>query len=237
MGEWLIEVLRDPSRQSIVAGWFAAAALITVAIISATVSLLVAGRSVYINAVTAERSKWIETLRGTISRFAGAADRIRARRGEKGYPQSKDWATDTEALRTLLADLTLRLNPSEDEARNLLRAAKALDAAARLHTAPAVGLANEVMIRHAQWVLKAEWDRVKQEASGPLAAPWYWIKNARRRAKYRRFLRSGGDLSRLDAIGAGRSDAELALLRSQLDAESRPASLRVEAAAKPSAPV
>lgn len=219
MGEWLTEVLQDPSRASIVAGWFAAAAVITVGLISAIVSLLVAGRSGYINAVTAERSKWIETLRGTISKFAGAADRIRARRDAKDYLQSKDWAADTEALRTLLADLTLRLNPSEDEARNLLFAAKTLDAAAHLHTTPAVGLANEVMIRHAQWVLKAEWDRVKQEASGPLAAPWFWMKNARRRGKYHRFLRSDGDLGRLEAIGAGKSDAELTVLRSDMDRE------------------
>ena len=111
----------------------------------------------------------------------------------------------------------MRLNPTEPEASNLLRAAKKLNASARLHNSAAVILADEIMLRHAQWVLKAEWERVKQEASGPLQAPKNWWRNWCRRRAYAAFLKRDGSLHRLDEIGAGKSDLELTLLRSEMD--------------------
>ena len=219
MWSWWLAVAQDTTRAPVVAAWFTAAGALFAAIVSALISYLVSRRSVYINSVTSERSKWMEALRSTISKFSGTADKISARRKKADYEGSPDWATDTKALRTLLSDLTLRLNPTEPEARNLLRAAKKLDAAARLHSPPAVILANEVMIRHAQWVLKAEWERVKQEASGPLKAPIYWWRNWKRRKAYRNFVAKDGMLSRLDQIGAGKSDIELASLRNEMDVE------------------
>lgn len=201
------------TQATAVASWFTLFA----AALSALVSYLVARRSVYINAVTAERSKWIEALRGTISKFSGAAGKVSARRRNSDYEKSQDWASDTEGLQILLSDLTLRLNPTEPEAQNLLRAAKKLNAAARLHTPAAVILANEIMVRHAQWVLKAEWERVKREASSSLQAPVFWWRKWRRSRAYAAFLQNDGALGRLDAIGAGKGDVELTLLRSQMD--------------------
>jgi hypothetical protein len=217
LSTWWFQVTQDGARSPVVAAWFTAAGALFAAAVSALVSYLVARRSVYINAVTAERSKWIEALRGTISKFSGAAGRVSARRGNSDYDESRDWATDTESLQILLSDLTLRVNPMEPEARNVLRAAKKLDAAARLHTLAAVILANEIMIRHAQWMLKAEWERVKWEASGALQAPVYWWRNCRRSRAYAAFLKKDGALDRLDQIGAGKSDLELTLLRSTMD--------------------
>jgi hypothetical protein len=78
-------------------------------------------------------------------------------------------------------------------------------------------LADEIMIRHAQWVLKAEWERVKQEASGIFQAPVFWWRNWRRRRAYAEFLKKDGALGRLDAIGAGVGDVRLTLLRSEMD--------------------
>jgi hypothetical protein len=210
-------VTQDATNSAVVAASFTAAAALCAAVVSALVSYLVSRRSVYINAVTVERSKWIEALRGTISKLSGAADRVNTLQKKSDYADSRDWATDTQMLHTLLSDLTLRLNPTEMEARNLLRAAKKLNAAARLHSPAAVILADEIMTRHAQWVLKAEWERVKQEAAGPLGAPKIWWRNWRRREAYARFLKNDGSLDRLDAIGAGKSDAELTLLRSEMD--------------------
>ena len=109
------------------------------------------------------------------------------------------------------------LNPTEPEALNLLKAARKLNASARLHSSAAVILADEVMVRHAQWVLKAEWERVKEEAAGRLQALRFWCRRRRRRSAYNRFLLRDGSLEKLDAIGAGKTDLELALLRSQMD--------------------
>lgn len=217
MSDWWTQVAGDATRSPIVAAWFAGLAAVTAALVGALVSYLVARRSVYINSVTAERSKWIEALRQTISKFSGAAGRISARRRQGEYSPTQDWAEDTEKLRVLLADLTLRLNPTEVEAGNLLRAARKVDAAARIHSPSALILADEIMIRHAQWVLKAEWEQVKREASGFLQGPQFWVRRRRRAKEYREFLLRDGDLSRLNAIGAGTGDVDLIRLRSQMD--------------------
>lgn len=209
--------MREVARTPVVAAWFTAGGALLAAVVSAFISYAVAHRSVYINAVTVERSKWIEALRVTVSKYSGAAGKISARRRDPAYENSEDWAKDTEALGTLLTDLTIRLNPTEPAAQNLLLAARKLNSAARLHTSAAVILANEVMVRHSQWVLKAEWERVKQEASGKLSAPLRVWRNAKRRKAYLAFLQRDGSLHRLKAIGAGKKDIELTLLRSEMD--------------------
>ena len=133
------------------------------------------------------------------------------------YEEGPEWVADTERLQTALVELTLRLNPTEREARNLIFAAKKLDQATRLHSPPAVLLANELMVRHAQWVLKAEWDQVKWEASGSFRRiGLYWRRRRRRRA-YDAFLRKDGSLERLNRIGAGATELELTQLRSGMD--------------------
>lgn len=223
MWAWWFGVLQDQTRVAVVAAWFTGGAAIIGVVISAVVSTIVSRRSVYINAVTAERSKWIEALRGTISKLSAAADRVVTLRQAQlaqaaGYAESVEWATDTQELHRLMSDLMLRLNPTEHEALNLLKAARKLNAAARLHSSAAVILAVEIMVRHAQWVLKAEWERVKEEAAGRLQAPKFWIRRWRRRRAYKQFLLGAGSLERLDAIGAGKSDLDLTLLRSEIDA-------------------
>ncbi|RXT29856.1 hypothetical protein B5P46_01975 [Rhizobium leguminosarum] len=217
MATWWIDVLQDAARSPVVAAWFTAMGALIAATVSAIVSYVVSRRSVYINAVTAERSKWIEALRGNVSAFSGAADRLSALRSGATAIDSKEWATHAGELHSLLSELTLRLNPSEPEARNLLRCAKRLEAATRLHSPASVILADEIMIRHAQWVLKAEWERVKQEASGPLQAPFFWFRRSRRRHAYQRFLAGPGSLSRLDQIAAGKTDLQLTMLRTEMN--------------------
>jgi len=216
---WWFEILRDPTKVAVVAAWFTGGAALAGVVISAIVSTIVSRRSVYINAVTSERSKWIEALRSTISKLTAAADRVVTLRQAEGanYAESVEWATDTQEMHRLLTDLMLRLNPTEPEALNLLKAARKLNASARLHSSAAVILADEVMVRHAQWVLKAEWERVKEEAAGRLQALRFWYRRRRRRSAYNRFLLQDGSLEKLDAIGAGKTDLELTLLRSQMD--------------------
>lgn len=223
MDDLWAKIAADIGKSPVVAAWFTAGGALIAALVSALVSYLVARRAVYINAVTVERSKWIEALRATISSYSGIAGKISARRDQDSrYARGEEWAKDTETLRRLLSDLTLRLNPTESEALNLLRIAEKLDQAARVHRPGEFLLANQMMILHAQWVTKAEWDRVKQEASGWTAGPLFIWKNWLRRRRYRAFLRSSGSLHRLDLIGAGQPEIISTLARSEMTLTTDP---------------
>jgi hypothetical protein len=219
----------NPADVAVVAAWFAAiasivGALITIitATITARTTSRVASRSVYINSVTVERSKWIDAMRRSIADFSGAAERVISRRRDPNYGHSSEWATDVQSLRTHFSSLKMRLNPREAAAQNLIAAARKLDQAARIHRWADVELATEVMVRHGQWILKFEWHRVKMEAaSGPelrrLNQTQIELDH-----DYAAFLKDDGSLSRLDAIGAGEDSLTITLLRSEMDTK-RPA--------------
>lgn len=222
------QIAAEFAKSPVVASWFTAGGAIFAASVSALVSYLVAHRSVYINAVTAERSKWIESMRSTISSYSGLAGKMSARQAQNPkYQTSAEFAADGELLQTLLSDLTLRLNPTEQEARHLLRVAKKLDQTVRLHRQVDYTLVNEIMIRHAQWVTKAEWEQVKQEASGMLAGPYFLYRKWRRGSAYAAFLKGDGSLDRLDLVGAGQPPGVVVLARSAMDNPPTRATARV----------
>lgn len=209
------------------ASWFVstvalATAFITIvtATITARTTSKVASRSSYINSVTVERSKWIDALRRSIADYSGAAERIISRRKDSKYEESAEWAADVQSLRTHFSSLKMRLNPREAIAQNFLDAARKLDQAARIHRWADVELANEVMVRHGQWILKYEWERVKQEAAISRSQ-----RRALRRAEtemdrdYAAFLKADGSLERLSLIGAGAEAIKVTLARSEMDVD------------------
>lgn len=122
-------------------------------------------------------------------------------------------------MRTHLSALKMRLNPREATAQNLIDAARKLDQAARIHRWADMELANEIMVRHGQWILKYEWNRVKLEAT--------WGEERERLeqaekgldADYAKFLQNDGSMERLKAIGVGKSEVEIMLLRSEMDVD------------------
>jgi hypothetical protein len=214
----------------VVAAWFAATAslfgaLITVvtATISARTTSKVANRSVYINSVTAERSKWIDALRRSIADYSGAAERVISRRSDPKYEKSPEWAADVQSLRTHFSSLKMRLNPREAAAQNLITAARKLDQAARIHRWEDVELASEIMVRHGQWILKFEWNRVKMEAASGSERRKLKQAETELNRDYAAFLKNDGSLHRLDAIGAGMNSSAITLLRSEMDVEEPPA--------------
>ena len=73
------------------------------------------------------------------------------------------------------------------------------------------------MVRHGQWVLKFEWNRVKLEAASGAEKRRLKKAEAELEKDYGEFLKNDGSLERLKAIGAGKSEIDLALLRSQID--------------------
>ena len=224
MAEWFLKIANDPTAFAVVAAWFTAAAALVVALITiVTVTITawttarVASRSVYINSVTAERSKWIDALRKSLADYSAAAERVISRRNDNKYEHSAEWATDIQSMRTHLSSLKMRLNPREAMAQNLIDAARKVDQAARLHRWTDVDLASEIMVRHGQWVLKFEWNRVKLEAASGAEKRRLKKAEAELEKDYGEFLKNDGSLERLKAIGAGKSEIDLALLRSQID--------------------
>lgn len=222
------QIAAEFAESPVVAAWFTAGGAIFAALVSALVSYLVAHRSVYINAVTAERSKWIEAMRSTISSYSGLAGKMSARqKQDPKYQKGAEFAADGELLQKLLSDLTLRLNPTEQEARDLLRVAKKLDQTVRLHRQVDYTLVNEIMIRHAQWVTKAEWEQVKREASGVLAGPYFLYRKWRRGRAYLAFLKSDGSLDQLDLVGSAQPEGVVVLARSAMDTPPNRAKARL----------
>ncbi|TIN90670.1 MAG: hypothetical protein E5Y06_31600 [Mesorhizobium sp.] len=227
MIEWFSHISSDPAYVPVVAAWFAAitslvATLITIvtAKITARTTASVASRSVYINSVTAERSKWIDALRSSVASYTGAAERLISRRKDPKYEDSSEWATDVQSLRTNLSNLKMRLNPREEIARNLIAAARKVDQAARIHRWADVDLACEIMVRHSQWVLKIEWNRVKMEAASGAELKKLKMAEAELEKDYAAFLVADGSLHRLDAIGAGKDELAITLLRSEMDVKA-----------------
>lgn len=239
MIEWFRHIASTPAGVPIVAAWFAAAASVLAALVTLATATVTAGttarvarRSVYINSVTTERAKWIDALRRSIADYSGAAERVIARRSDPEYEKSAEWAADVQSLRTNLSNLKMRLNPRETAVKNLIIAAAKVDQAARLHRWTDVDLAGEIMVRHSQWILKFEWNRVKLEAASGRELRRLKREQNDLQTDYDAFLGADGSLHRLDAIGAGEKEVVVALLRSEMDT-GRPAGPRPGALVNP----
>jgi hypothetical protein len=90
-------------------------------IVSALVSALISRRTNYLNAVTVERSKWIEKLRNNISDCVGTL-------GYLYYQTSLDYEFDidpernelVEKTEVIIAVIKLQLNPNAQIDRNII---------------------------------------------------------------------------------------------------------------------
>jgi hypothetical protein len=170
----------------------AAIALIGV-IFTAIVSFLVSRRATYLNTVTTERSKWIDKLRDNISRLiaqARAIDVLLYRSDE--FQQSKEYDTATNKIVPTMALIRLQLNPDGKIDKNIL----ALMTAIQSH----VGRQDyqnleRLFVRHVQWLLKEEWEKVKFEARGWFGRLWAAYKLWRRKAAYAKFCSNEGAIT------------------------------------------
>ena len=173
----LIQALFQGTDPQVVAAMIALIGVVVSIVVSAVISLIVARRSSYINAVTAERSKWIDKLRENIADLLGTCGALY--RGEKQDRQKAD---------RLIAVITMQLNPKGDIDKNIidllaLFLEKAEKKCGNYKTM------EKATVRHAQFLLKAEWKQVKLEAMGFWSKPrWYW-KACTRGQHYRNFCR------------------------------------------------
>ena len=134
-------------------------------------------RTSYINSVTAERVKWINTLRENLSQFAGLVFHYAAVAGND--PTGSKWHNllkDTDRLRMLIK---LQLNP-KGEIDEKIEAN--LDRLYTSNAIPSPQIAQSVCdqtIKLGQQLLKQEWEKVKEESKyGDLRDTWW--RNFRR---------------------------------------------------------
>jgi hypothetical protein len=146
-------------------------------------------RTIYVNAVTAERSKWIEKLRQNIAEFAGlthywVASKVEDRSLERQSDESESILRQLDKLRMLIR---LQLNPQGEIDQRILRLITDIPNLTHHPETELLVMAEEQLIAHAQWLLKAEWEKVKVESGGMIAQllrPW---RDARYLRRYRRF--------------------------------------------------
>jgi hypothetical protein len=119
-------------------------------------------RTVFINTVTAERVKWIEKVRDNISTFCGLAYTWQAS-ALAGKPEELDVHKQFDKLRHLIR---LQLNPSPDATldREIERLIGHVPNLTDQTKATELAEALNQLVEVSQKLLKAEWDKVKEES-------------------------------------------------------------------------
>jgi hypothetical protein len=161
------------TSESISAPVIALSGVVIAAIISALIAFVTSRKALYVNAVTVERSKWIEKLRNNIATYSAAAHglfyKAKTEDWEKGA--SPEYFAQLRELQDLKSQLKLQLNPRGEIDASIIALVDRFYNLSRKWT---VGFELEVtehlLIEHAQWLLKAEWEKVKTEARGPISS-------------------------------------------------------------------
>lgn len=163
-------------------------------LVSALISLVVSGRSNYINAVTAERSKWIDKLRINLAEILCAASnsQISFARSQS-FSQSNEWHETIRKIELLLATLKLQLNPKGEIDANII---VLLDAIPGAIEGGYFRNVEPLLVGHSQALLKDEWEKVKRESRGLIFAPVYWISQKFRQHSYRVYARGSGSVDK-----------------------------------------
>ncbi len=173
-------------------------------VIFAAFSAFVTGRrSVYISSVTAERSKWIEKLRSNISKLLQVCAAINnEQKDEPAYDEKRNEADGLVSL------ISLQLNPSDNDGidKNLITHLKILVKAAEKNSGFRAEEAK--FIRHSQFMLKEEWEKVKSEARGWLATLW---SNSQKKEWARKCAYEGFVRKELQHVLAQQSSTEKAI--------------------------
>jgi hypothetical protein len=191
----------DPT---ITAAIIALVGVIISALTSAFVSKWISGRTLYINSVTVERSKWIDKLRENIAKCSGDL-RSLSYKVEAAYArisvapvrlQEQDELV--EKINMLISLISLQLNPFGEIDKNILAILARMPTLAQSPDGRKLRVADELLIKHSQWLLKAEWEKVKSETKGIILRVWAAMNAHRHLCRYRAFCEGEGSLAKLD---------------------------------------
>jgi len=168
---------------------------------------LIAGRNVYINSITAERSKWLDKLRVNLSAYYSLSASVAYR--QRTFPsiadsdiqkkQISDRFVDLERLEERASLLRLQLNPKGKIDGNVLAIIEHLQAH-QDREGDEVSASRELLVSHAQWLLKAEWEKVKWEAGGAIYRHRHKGDEDRNLADYERWVKADRSNRNLAAL-------------------------------------
>lgn len=118
-------------------------------------------RTSFINTVTSERVKWIQSTRDAISTLCGRTHYWVMTQDEISQEDSNAVREDIDRLRTLVK---LQLNPNEELCQRLiLLVDQMLKHTHKTQEEAMKNLLNDI-VTTSQQILKAEWDKVRAEA-------------------------------------------------------------------------
>jgi hypothetical protein len=166
---------------------------VAAAIIAAVISYIISRRSLYVNSVTVERTKWIGELRTNIARLSGQILTINQKQiVDRSFGMSSQFHEYQEEIHRLTSLVKLQLNPFNEIDSNILRIVDHLEQSFENPLDASWAGSDYLLIAHARWLLKAEWDKVRMEAAGPIRKPYLFCKMKYRGWQYRTFARSDG---------------------------------------------
>lgn len=156
----------------LVLSFVSACTALVASLVGPFVTLTVARRQIHASVVSANREKWIESLRNELAELIAliaSAVVVRSKWREKwqgGFgPAVEDLGFLEKVQRAVLAQTRIRLmlNPSEADNRQLCDAIEKALAHIRSHETPDAETEADVLLITvlAQGILKREWERVK----------------------------------------------------------------------------
>jgi hypothetical protein len=162
-------------------------------VLSALISTIISRRNLYLNAVTVERSKWIDKLRQNIADFYGLIFTINYQiYRDRNYSDTESYRSDHKKLNTVGSLIKLQLNPFGEIDNNIIILLDKLQGNLDVTTLSRTELGIRLIILHSQWLLKAEWEKVKAEAGGIFSRAIYLLKMRRLHSRYRKFCEGEG---------------------------------------------
>jgi hypothetical protein len=167
---------------------------------SILVSYVVASRGVYINAITAERNKWIEKLRVNLAAYSASYEAAGFAKKVVEHTDDLDeiliYRGELQTLSQTGALIQLQLNPRGEIDANILRLIKGTSI--RSSNSPSLAMrAGRLLVAHSQWLLKAEWERVKAEAGSPIRRFVHSRSAKRHLREYRNWVEAEGAIDPL----------------------------------------
>jgi hypothetical protein len=167
------------------------------AIVASIVSYLISRRSIYINSVTVERSKWIGELRANLASLSGDVLSLNqilldAHRSNKNYDSSSEFFLRSQEIHRLVSIIKLQINPLNEIDKNILVILDDFEQSFQNPTDFSWVGSDYLLIAHAQYLLKSEWEKVKWEAAGLLRKPWLLVRRINHMRQYRKFVEREG---------------------------------------------
>jgi hypothetical protein len=179
------------------------------AIIGGVIAFATSRKSLYVNAVTVERSKWIEKLRNNLAEYPAIAHSVfyeanKATKQDGPINLSPEYFVALKQLQTMKSLLKLQLNPRGRIDQNIILLVDRIYELARTLTrGPELEGAEILLVLHSQFLLKEEWEKVKSEAR----STWFRANEQSEEAArdYEDFVAKAGAIPNFNLTGGSSS--------------------------------